>query len=104
MNFLSLSTQLHLHGSVIDLDLFSWLAFHAPNAFRIGLLELAHKALHRLVGMLESVVIDEILPDALGVESVIQFAFDEFPERFAMTLAARRVLGMFASWLLQQPV
>jgi len=98
VNFLSLACQLDPQRSVVDLGLLTGFAFHAPDALWIGLLELRYEAFDGLVGMLELVVIDEILPDAFGVELGVEFCLDDLA--ITLTVALPTTIGIGDALLL----
>ena len=55
--------------SEVHLHLLTRLELYAPNPSRLRLLELAHKALHRPLEITESVLLNQILINALGAQA-----------------------------------
>ena len=70
---------LHHPGSLakIDLCLLSRLTLHPPERQWIGLLQLPHKALHRIVAAGELLLADQVLINPLGGQAAVQTGFDE---------------------------
>jgi hypothetical protein len=60
----------------IQLELFSRLAFQTPDPFGLGLSQLAHKALHRLIGISEAVFAHQILVNTLRAEPELRLGLD----------------------------
>src|SRR5687767_8037078 len=69
----------------IHLRLLSRLTLHSPKWQWIGLLQLAHEALHRIVAPSELLLAQQILVNSLGRQSAVQSGFDEGRKRLAVT-------------------
>ncbi len=84
-------------GAVVDLGFFAGFALHAPDGFlRVGIggFESGDEAFDRGVTEAEVVPVDEVLPDAFGVEALGELLFDGLAEGITGTfLGARRGRG-----------
>src|SRR3974390_1681341 len=69
----------------IDLCLLSGLTLHSSERQWIGLLELPHETLHRIVAAREALLAYQGLGNPLGAQSPIQTRFDEGLKSLAVT-------------------
>ena len=71
----------------IHLRFFARVTLDAPHSGRVLGLELAHIALHRLVGVLEPVLAQQILVNALSAQSCLELSLHNRTKWFAQALA-----------------
>ena len=58
---------------------------HAPKGQDLLVLQAPHKTAHTGILAREAVLADEVLPDALGAESLVQFGHDDVAKRLTQT-------------------
>src|SRR5258708_39742549 len=68
----------------IDLCLLSGLTLHPPERQWIGLFQLPHKTLHRIVTAGELLLAHRVLINALSGQAAVQTGFDESLKRLAV--------------------
>jgi hypothetical protein len=73
-------------------------AFQAPDPLGLGRSQLAHEALHRLVGIGEAVFLHQILVNTLRAERNLRHGHDHFGQRFALTLSLNAFAGGRNGW------
>src|SRR5882724_5037245 len=83
----------------IDLRLLSRLTLHSPKRQWIGLLQLAHEALHRIVAAGELLLAHQVLMNPLSGQAGVQTGFDESLKRLAVTDSARLGPGGRNGWV-----
>ena len=83
----------------IDLCLLSRLTLHAPERQGIGLLQLPHEALHRIVAAGELLLTHQVLVNPLGGQAGVQTGFDEALKRLAVTDSAGLGPGGRNGWV-----
>src|SRR6266498_1537492 len=69
----------------IHLRLLSRLTLHSPKRQWMGLLQLAHEALHRIVATAELLLAHQVLINPLSGQAGVQAGFDESLKRLAVT-------------------
>ena len=82
----------------IQLEFFSRLAFQTPDPLGLGRSQLAHKALHRLVGIGKAVFAHQILVNTLRAEPDLDLRHDHFGQGFALTLSPNAIAGGRNGW------
>ncbi len=82
----------------IQLELFSRLAFQTPDPLGLGRSQLAHKALHRLIGIGEAVFARQILVNTLGAEPELHLSHDHCGQGFALTLSPNAIADGRNGW------
>ena len=86
VDFTPLATEGEGGGGVVDLGFFAGFALHAPDGFLgvgIGRFEPGDEAFDRGVAEVEVMLVDEVLPDAFGVEPLGELLHDGLAEGFA---------------------
>ena len=71
-------------GPEVDLSLFPWLTFKAPEGKFLRRLEAAHKAADGVVTTLEAVFGREILVNVLGAQALVKLGLDDVSPRLAI--------------------
>jgi hypothetical protein len=82
----------------IQLELFSRLTFQTPDPLGLGLSQLAHKALHRLIGIGEAVFAHQVLVNTLRAEPALHLGLDHFGQGFTLTLSPYAIAGDRNGW------
>src|SRR6266571_2437633 len=83
----------------INLCLLSWLTLHPPEWQGIGLFQLPHKTLHRIVAANEFLLAHQVLVNTLSGQAGVQTGFDEPLKRLAVTDSARLEPGGRNGWV-----
>ena len=83
----------------IDLRLLSRLTLHPPERQWIGLLQLPHETLHRIVAAGELLLAHQVLINPLSRQADVQTGFDEALKRLAVTNSAGLGPGGRNGWV-----
>src|SRR3974390_1171477 len=83
----------------IDLCLLPWFTLHSPVRQWISLLQLPHKALHRIVAAHKLLLDYQVLVNPLGGQPTVQTGFDECLKRLTVTDSPRLGPGGRNGWV-----